>query len=135
MSSVPESFHDMFKRDLVAHFSTIMPDGTPFVRPVWIDYDVETDHVLINVVQGTQKEENARRNPKVGVSIHDTDSFYRFVSVQGEVDEFATDGVKEHIDKLAQRYLGREEWECPKDDVERVQIRIRPTDTVTAEKG
>lgn len=132
MSSIPEQYRDLFERDLVAHFSTLMPDGTPFVRPVWIDYDAGDDRVIVNTERGSQKERNARRDPKVGVSVDDTDHFYRYVSVQGEVEEITEEGAREHIDELTRRYLGREEWGDHEEDRPRVQIRIRPTEVVTA---
>jgi PPOX class probable F420-dependent enzyme len=133
MPSIPEAYQDLFARDLVAHFSTLMPDGTPFVRPVWIDYDPEADRVLVNTERGGQKERNARRNPKVGVSVDDTDHFYRFISVRGEVTEITRDGAVEHIHRLTQRYLGREKWTDFKEDRPRVQIRIRPDEVVTSD--
>lgn len=132
MSSIPEAYRDLFGRDLVAHFSTLMPDGTPFVRPVWIDYDPDADRVLVNTERGSQKERNARRNPKVGVSVDDTDHFYRFISVRGEVTEITEEGAVEHIDELTRRYLGREEWTDHKEDRPRVKILIRPDEVVTS---
>lgn len=133
MSSIPEEYHDLFKRDLVAHYSSLTPDGTPFVRPVWIDYEPDADRVIVNTRRGTEKERNARRDPRVGVAVDDTDHFYRFVSVQGEVDEITEDGADEHIDRLARRYMDVDGYPTDEEDRPRVQIRIRPTRVVTSE--
>ena len=132
MASIPESFHDLFERETYAHFATVMPDGTPQVTPVWVDYDVEADRVLVNTARGRQKEQNASRDPKVGLSMVDPDDPYRFVSIRGEVDELTEEGAVEHINELARRYMDVEEYPgLDEEEGARVQIRIRPDD-VTA---
>jgi PPOX class probable F420-dependent enzyme len=133
MTSVPESFHDLFERSLVAHFTTLMPDGTPYPRPVWIDYDADADRVVVNSGLDRQKAQNAARNEKVGVSIVDPSEVYRFVSVRGRVEEITEEGAERHIDELARQYMGVEEWPDHSEDVTRVKIRIRPEDVVTSD--
>jgi PPOX class probable F420-dependent enzyme len=135
MTSIPEEFHDLFERQTFAHFATMMPDGTPQVTPVWVDYDAEADRVLVNTTRGRQKERNVSRNPQVGLSMVDPDEPYRFVSIQGEVDELREEGAVEHINELAQRYMGVEEYPgLDEEEGARVQIRIRP-ENVTAGGG
>ncbi|WP_049898258.1 pyridoxamine 5'-phosphate oxidase family protein [Halococcus agarilyticus] len=131
MASIPESFHDLFERETYAHFATVMPDGTPQVTPVWVDYDVDADRVLVNTERGRRKEQNVTRETKVGLSMVDPDDPYRFVSVRGEVDELTEDGAVEHINQLARRYMDVEEYPGLEDEEgARVQIRIRPDDVV-----
>jgi len=55
---------------------------------------------------------------------------YRFLSVTGEVDGTTTDGACEHIDTLAQRYTGEDEYQTPI-QTERVILRIRPDEVLT----
>lgn len=133
MGSIPESFHDLFEKRTFAHLATVMPDGTPQVTPVWVDYDVEADRLLVNTARGRRKERNVAANPKVGVSMCDPDDGYRYVSVRGEVDELTEDGAVEHIDSLAERYMGVEEYpHHGSEDGARVLIEIRPTRVVTS---
>jgi len=133
MERIPESYHDLFERETFAHFSTLMPDGTPQVTIVWIDYDVDSGHVLVNTAKGRQKERNARKNPNVGVSIPDPDDPYRYVSVRGEVDEITEDGAVEQINELTRRYFGEDEYpHLGEERGPRVQIRIRPDRVVTS---
>jgi hypothetical protein len=54
----------------------------------------------------------------------DPDNPYRFLSVTGEVDEVTTEGAREHIDALAMRYMGEDEYPNPIES-ERVVLRIR----------
>lgn len=134
MASIPESFRDLFERETYAHFATVMPDGTPQVTPVWVDYDAEADRLLVNTARGRRKERNASRDPKVGLSMVDPDDPYRFLSVRGEVDELTEEGAVEHINELAQRYLGVEEYpNLDEEESARVQIRIRPEEVVANE--
>lgn len=136
MASIPEAFHDLFERETFAHFATMMPDGTPQVTPVWVDYDVGADRVLINTARGRRKEKNVRRNPKVGLSMVDPENSYRFVSVRGEVDELTEEDAVEHINELARRYMDVEEYPgLDEEEGARVQIRIRPENVTADEQG
>ena len=132
MSSIPESYHDLFERKTFAHIATVMPDGTPQVTPVWVDYDAERDRLLVNTVRGRRKERNLAANPKVGVSMLDPDDAYRWCSVRGEVTALTEDGAVEHIDALARRYLDVEEYPShDAEDAPRVIVEIRPDSVVT----
>lgn len=106
--AIPEPFHDLFERRTFAQFATVMPDGTPHVTPVWIDYDADAEQLLVNTARGRRKERNVRANSKVGVGMLDPEDPYRFVSVRGRVVEVTEDGAVEHIDALTRRYMDRE---------------------------
>jgi PPOX class probable F420-dependent enzyme len=123
MASVPERFHDLFEKRTFAHVATLTEDGMPHVTPVWIGYDEDDDRLLINTERGRRKERNLTKDPSVGVSMIDPDNPYRSLSVIGEVEEITTDGAREHIDELAQRYSG-DEYQVPI-QTERVILRIR----------
>ena len=105
---IPESHRDILEKESFAHVSTLMPDGSPHVTPVWVDHE-EGETVLINTSRGRQKERNIRRNPKVGLSVVDPDDPYRFVSVRGEA-ELVDEGAVEHINSLARKYMGVDEY-------------------------
>jgi PPOX class probable F420-dependent enzyme len=107
MVAIPAEYHDLFERDTIAHVATVMPDGTPHVTPVWIDYDPYTEHVLVNTERGRQKAATVERNPKIGLSMTDPDDPYRRLSVMGVVAEATAEGAREHIDELSRRYTGR----------------------------
>lgn len=131
MVKIPEEFLDLFERKTFADFATVMPDGTPHVTPVWVDYDGE--YVLVNTARGRQKERNITRNPRVGLSMMDPDDPYRFVSVRGQVAELTESGAVEHIDSLAGRYLGLDEYpNHGTEDEPRVIVKIRPGHVATS---
>lgn len=133
MASIPSAFHDLFERETIAQFATLMPNGTPHLTPVWIDYDVDADRVLVNTARGRRKERNVRRDPRVGVSVLDPDDPYRYVSVRGRVSDVTEDGAVAHIDALAQRYMGVDEYpNHGQESGPRILIRIRPDSVVTS---
>lgn len=131
VSEIPQSHRDLFEKKTFAHFATLMPDGTPQVTPVWVDYDESTGHVLVNTARGRRKERNVARDPKVGIEMTDPDDPYRYLSVQGEVVSVSADGADEHADELAGRYMGIDEYPNHGEEVgERVVVSIRPDDVV-----
>jgi PPOX class probable F420-dependent enzyme len=108
----------------LAHFVTLMKDGSPQVTPVWVDCD-ET-HILINTAAGRQKPLNLSRDPRVALSIADTDDIYRYIQVRGRVAEVTTEGAFEHISKLARKYRGEDYVYPARPGEQRVIIRIEP---------
>ncbi|MFA9414945.1 pyridoxamine 5'-phosphate oxidase family protein [Natrinema sp. HArc-T2] len=125
MASIPDDFHDLFEKQTFAHVATLTDEGLPHVTPVWIDYDADDGLLLVNTERHRQKAKNAAHNPAIGVSMADPDDPYRRLSVIGEVEELTTDGAREHIDDLAQRYMDVDEYPNPIES-ERVLLRIRP---------
>jgi PPOX class probable F420-dependent enzyme len=81
-----------------------MPDGSPQLTQTWVDTDGA--HVIINTVQGSQKVKNIERDPRVAVSVSDPSNPSRYYAVRGRVVNVTTEGGAEHIETLAQRYLG-----------------------------
>jgi PPOX class probable F420-dependent enzyme len=125
MTTVPPDSQDLFERQTFAHIATLLPDGTPHVTPVWIDYDPDADRLLVNTERGRRKEKNVRNDPRVAVSMTDPDNPYRMLSVTGTVEEITTDGARDHIDELAERYMGEDEYPNPI-QTERVILSIEP---------
>lgn len=122
---IPESFLDLFQKKALAHLATLMPDGTPQVTPVWVEYD--GTHVLINSARGRQKDRNMRRHAAVALSMADPDNPYRYLEVRGRVVEITEQGAEAHIDRLANKYLGVDRYPRRSPTEVRVTYRIQPT--------
>ncbi|MBI4787470.1 MAG: TIGR03618 family F420-dependent PPOX class oxidoreductase [Chloroflexi bacterium] len=105
---VPREFLDLFQKVAFGHLATMMPDGTPQVTSVYVDYDGM--HILINSTKGRQKDRNMERCPDVALQIPDPDNPNRYLGIRGRVVEITEEGADEHLDKLAQRYLGRDKY-------------------------
>jgi len=107
-----------------AHLATVMPDGTPQVTPVWVDYDGR--YVLVNTALGRVKERNLRRDPRVGLDVADQQNPYKMVSIRGRVAELTTENADAHIDKLAKKYLGQDRYPFRQPNEQRVIVKIEP---------
>jgi PPOX class probable F420-dependent enzyme len=101
---LPEDLLALLREPSTCYLATSMADGSPQLTQTWVDTDGE--HVLINTVQGHLKVRNIERDPRVAVAISDPDKPSRYFQVRGRVLDVTTDGAAEHIEKLAQRYLG-----------------------------
>jgi PPOX class probable F420-dependent enzyme len=101
---IPEEFLDLFKKRAFGHLATLMPDGSPQVSPVWIDYDGK--YLIVNSAVGRQKDRNIRRDHRVAMDIVDPDNPYRKLLLRGEVIEITSKGAEEGIDQLSMKYNG-----------------------------
>jgi PPOX class probable F420-dependent enzyme len=101
--AIPEKYRDLFKKRAFAALSTLMPDGSPQVTPVWVD--LEGDRVIFNSAKGRQKDRNVRRDPRVALAVVDPDNPYRYLEIRGSVSEITEEGADAHIDKMAKKYL------------------------------
>lgn len=81
-----------------------MPDGSPQLTETWVTTDGE--NVVINIVAGMQKARNVARDPRVAVNIADPDDVNRFYAVRGRVVSMTTDGARDSIDEISQKYIG-----------------------------
>lgn len=127
MSAIPESHEDILRKKSFAHVATINEDGSPQVTPVWVDYDGE--YIVINSAKGRVKDRNMRARPQVAVSVQDPDDPYRYLGIQGVVEEITEEGGAEHINALSRKYQG-EDYDLPAGQV-RVICKIRPTSAWT----
>jgi PPOX class probable F420-dependent enzyme len=129
---IPEAFHDLFSDNVlaIASLATTMEDGSPQVTPVW--FDVEGDFIRINTARGRVKDRNMSARPRVAISIIDPSNPYRYIQVRGTVDSSTEEGAREHIDRLAQKYLGTKDYPWYRGET-RVIYRIRP-DSTSAEE-
>jgi PPOX class probable F420-dependent enzyme len=106
------------------YIATVGQDGRPQVNPVWVD--VDGDQVLVNSAEGRSWPENLRRNPSVTLCVPQTESPYHYATIWGRVVEDTQEGAFEHIDKLAQKYLGEEKYPHHQPGDVRVIFRIEP---------
>lgn len=123
--AIPEKYKDLFNKKAFANLATVMPDGSPQVTPVWVDYD--GDYVLVNSARGRQKDKNMKQNSSVALSILDPENPYRYLEVRGNVAEITEEGAAEHIDKMAQKYMGVEKYPYRREGEVRVLYKIEPT--------
>ena len=90
---------NLLKGKNFASLATVNKDGSPQVSIVWIDYEDEV--ILINTAKGRVKTNNMQRDPRVSISITDSENPYYQVTIKGRVIEITEDGAVYHINSLA----------------------------------
>lgn len=110
----------------LAHFVTIMDDGSPQVTPVWVDVDEDGSHVLINTGENRVKTKNLEQDTRVALSVVDAKNPFRYTVVRGTVVEQRHEGADAHIDKMAKKYLGQDTYPFRQPGDTRVLLRIKP---------
>jgi PPOX class probable F420-dependent enzyme len=116
---------DFLKRRQFAHVATSNPDGSPQVTALWVDTDGEA--VLINTAKGRVKHRNLLRDPRISISIVDSENPYSSLTVTGRA-ELIDEGAVEHIRSLQEKYHGNRDFHLAPGE-ERVIIRVVPERT------
>ena len=122
MAAIPDNYADLLQKKALASFSTLMPDDSPQVTPVW--FDSEGGELWVNTALGRQKHRNVERDPRVALAVVDPDNPYRYMEIRGRVREITTDGADAHIDKMAQKYLGQQRYPWRRQGEQRVLLKI-----------
>ena len=115
----------LFDTTNLTYLSTVMPDGSPQVTPLWVEVG-DDDLLRINTQEGRVKTENMHRDPRVALAVHDADNPYRYVTVRGRVVDITTDGAAALNDRLAQKYMGVERYPFEHPGEVRVVVTIKP---------
>ncbi len=110
----------------LAHFVTIMADGSPQVTPVWVDVEPDGGHVLVNTADGRVKTNNVARDGRVALSVVDAQNAWRYALVRGDIVERRHEGADAHIDAMAKKYLGKDTYPFRREGEQRVILRIKP---------
>ena len=119
-----EKYRDLFEKRAFGHLATLMPDGSPQVTPVWVDFDGA--YIIVNTARGRQKDRNLQQDGRVAIEIQDPDNPYRYVEIRGRVAEISEQGADESIDRLAFKYTGAAKYEFRQPGERRVIYRIKP---------
>jgi PPOX class probable F420-dependent enzyme len=125
MASIQDYADLLQDKKAFAHLATLMPDGTPQVTPVWIDF--RDGRVLVNTAKGRVKARNLHVGSPVALSITDPDDPYRYVQLRGQVCGMREEGADAHVDFLAMKYLGQAAYPFRQPGEERViyEIEVR----------
>lgn len=124
MAEIPTEARHLLEGRTFAHVATLMADGAPQVSPVWID--VEDGTVAFNTAEGRLKPKNLRRDPRVAISVTNPENPYESLLIRGRVTELTREGADDHIDALAKRYMGVDEYPLRQPGEERLIVRIQP---------
>ncbi len=108
----------------LAYLSTIMPDGSPQLTPVWAGFG--GGHVLVSTAEGRVKHSNVLRDPRVAVSVVSSEDPLDMASARGRVARIAPDYDYAYADELARRYMGRDRYPFRRPGERRTTLWILP---------
>ena len=117
---MPEDLKAVIDASNFAHLVTLDPDGTPQATAMWIMRD--RNRIVFNTAEGRRKWRNMNNDPRVAVSVSPAGKPYENWSIQGQVAEMRTSDGVAVIDRLAQKYLGREKYPWLTPDMVRVTV-------------
>ena len=101
--------------------AALREDGTPHQTVVWVDWD--GTHVLLNLNNFRSKLEYLQRDPRVSVLVLDRDDPFRWLRLEGKVEEITPEGAHEHIIRQAGVYVGRDTYPLGEGE-QRILVRI-----------
>jgi PPOX class probable F420-dependent enzyme len=103
--------------------TTLREDGSPHSTIVWVD--VEGDKVSFNTALGRAKPKHLEHDPRASLLMVDPSDSFKWVAVSGPV-EVTEEGADAQIDKLAKKYLGKDEYPWRNAQETRVKVLIKP---------
>ena len=109
MARMSQAEMDAYLREPnLSHLSTVGPDGSPHVAPVWHHYDGEALFMLAE--PKAVKIRHIRHEPRVSIAITTTVQPYSFLQFNG-VAKLSDQWDKELLWAMSINYQGREEGE------------------------
>jgi PPOX class probable F420-dependent enzyme len=117
----PRKFLD--ESPYVGVVTTLREDGSPHSTIVWVD--VEGDKVSFNTARGRAKPRHLEHDPRASLLMVDPNNAFRWVAVSGPA-ELTEEGADAQIDKLAKKYLGKDEYPWRNPEETRVKVLIEP---------
>jgi PPOX class probable F420-dependent enzyme len=107
----------------VGTVTTLRGDGSPHSTIVWVD--VEDGKVSFNTATGRAKPRHLEHDPRASLLVVDPNDSYRWIAISGHA-ELTDEGADAQIDKLAKKYLGRDEYPWRKPAEQRLKVLIEP---------
>jgi PPOX class probable F420-dependent enzyme len=124
MATLSEAQRRFLENPYPGVVTTIRPDGSPHSTVVWVDVDDEG--VSFNTETGRAKPRYMEQDPRVSLLVLDPENFYRWVGVSGRAEQSTGEGANDQINRLAKKYLGKDEYPWFNPEQQRITVRIRP---------
>jgi PPOX class probable F420-dependent enzyme len=111
------------KNPFVGVVTTLREDGSPHSTVVWVD--VDDGKASFNTASGRAKVRHLERDPRIALLVIDPSDAYSWVALSGRA-EVTDAGADAQIDKLAKKYLGKDEYPWRKPTEQRLKVQIEP---------
>jgi len=101
---VPTDVDEFLRRPNPAVVASLRRDGSPHTAATW--YDWEPGRILVNMDENRLRLRFMRYDPRVALTVLDTEDWYRHASLLGRIVSLEEDEALRDIDRLALRYTG-----------------------------
>ena len=123
-AALDEKKKQFLQNPYVGVVTTLREDGSPHSTVVWVD--VEDDGTIsFNTAAGRAKPRHLEKDPRVSLIVIDPQNAYQWVAISGRA-EMTTEGADGQIDRLAKKYLGKDEYPWRNPEEQRLSVKIRP---------
>jgi PPOX class probable F420-dependent enzyme len=127
MASLPDVAKEWLDATTFPTLATVNADGSPQTTIHWVARD--GDDILMSTVRGRLHANNLERDPRVSVMLLAPDDPYAYLEVRATA-HVTTEGGRELIDDLMEKYHGRRPYEWDGPDAVRLVVRIPPEKVV-----
>jgi PPOX class probable F420-dependent enzyme len=103
---LPDEADRLLRKVNPAVIATLRHDGSPHTAVTWYDWDGV--RVLVNMDAARARLKHMRRDPRVSLTVMDSESWYRQLTIFGRVVEIRDDPEFKDIDRLSLRYTRRQ---------------------------
>src|SRR5205085_6024580 len=114
---------DLLEHPNYAVVSTLNRDGSIHSTVVWIS--AEDGVVAVNSAIGRIWPSNLERDPRVTVLVSESANPYHFLEVRGTATP-DREHADEHINALAKKYIGQDEYPYRRSGEQRIKFLIEP---------
>jgi PPOX class probable F420-dependent enzyme len=104
-SPLPDDLRALLAKPNAAVMATVRKDGQPVSVATW--YLLDGDRFLVNLAASRTRLAHLRRDPRLSLTVLDSESWYTHVSIQGRVTEIRDDVDLVDIDRISTHYGGR----------------------------
>lgn len=121
----------LLKEPIISIFTTMRPDGTPHMTPVW--HLVRGDKIIVAVEEKSVKARNVRNNPTVALCVAANESPQRWALINGTVT-LTKDEVTDVVTDMSLHYVpgdaGNVYAEKVLKELDFVLLEINPTSVI-----
>ncbi|MCV7058043.1 PPOX class F420-dependent oxidoreductase [Mycolicibacterium gilvum] len=103
-STLTDDAKTMLSKPNPAVIATVRSDGHPVSAATW--YLLRDDRLLVNMDVARKRLQHLRNDPRVSLTVLDSDDWYTHVTVIGHVTEIYDDDGLADIDALSRHYQG-----------------------------
>ncbi len=115
---------ELLEQPNYAVVSTQDATGSIHSTIIWISQE-DAATVAINSAVGRRWPTNLQRDPRVTLIVYEAGNPYNFVEIRGRA-QGTTEDADAHIDRLAKKYIGRDEYPYRQPGEQRIKFVVTP---------